>query len=149
MVKDSSTNSMALRAPVLVHLSRIKDQFSPKGMHSYPEHGRSTFLRNAGNTVNTLTQDRRPKTESLGVCHPSIHLSMALQLFVGPWRLFSFLIFYTVGRIPWTGDQPVARPLSAYTGQHEHKINAHRHQCLEWDMNPRSQCTRGRRRFMP
>jgi hypothetical protein len=23
---------------------------------------------------------------------------------------------------------------------HEHKINAHRHAYLEWDMNPRSQC---------
>jgi hypothetical protein len=31
--------------------------------------------------------------------------------FVGPWPLFSFLIFYTVGRTPWTGDQPVARSL--------------------------------------
>jgi hypothetical protein len=26
--------------------------------------------------------------------------SMALQLFVGPWLLFSFLILYTVGRTP-------------------------------------------------
>jgi hypothetical protein len=26
-------------------------------------------------------------------------------------RLFSFLILCTVGRTPWTGDQPVARPL--------------------------------------
>jgi hypothetical protein len=24
---------------------------------------------------------------------------------------FSFLILYTVGAIPWTGDQPIARPL--------------------------------------
>jgi hypothetical protein len=29
-------------------------------------------------------------------------------------RFFSFLIFYTVGRTPWTGDQPVARPLPAH-----------------------------------
>jgi hypothetical protein len=41
---------------------------------------------------------------------PSIHPSMALQPF---GRVFSFFIFYTVGRIPWTGDQPVERPLSA------------------------------------
>jgi hypothetical protein len=26
-------------------------------------------------------------------------------------RFFSFLILYTFGRIPWTGDQPVIRPL--------------------------------------
>jgi hypothetical protein len=27
---------------------------------------------------------------------------------------FSFLILYTVGRTPWTGDQPVARPLPTH-----------------------------------
>jgi hypothetical protein len=36
---------------------------------------------------------------------------MALQPFVGTWPLVSFLIFYTVSRTPWTGDQPVTRPL--------------------------------------
>jgi hypothetical protein len=36
---------------------------------------------------------------------------MALQPFDGPLPLFSFLIIYTVGRTPWTGHQPVARPL--------------------------------------
>jgi hypothetical protein len=29
-------------------------------------------------------------------------------------RFFSFLILYTVGRIPWTGDQTVARPLPTH-----------------------------------
>jgi hypothetical protein len=43
-----------------------------------------------------------------------IYLSMALQPFVVPWPLFSFLILYTVGRTPWTGDQPVARPLPTH-----------------------------------
>jgi hypothetical protein len=46
---------------------------------------------------------------------------MALQSFVGHWPLFSFLIFYTVGRTPRTRDQPVARSLLA------HRINAQRH----------------------
>jgi hypothetical protein len=36
---------------------------------------------------------------------------MALQPFVVPSPLLSFFILYTVGRTPWTGDQPVARPL--------------------------------------
>jgi hypothetical protein len=35
---------------------------------------------------------------------------MAVQPF-GLWPFLSFLILCTVGRIPWTGDQPVARPL--------------------------------------
>jgi hypothetical protein len=38
-------------------------------------------------------------------------LSLAIQPLVGPWPLFSFLILYTVGRTPWTGDQPAARSL--------------------------------------
>jgi hypothetical protein len=44
------------------------------------------------------------------------------SLLLRPSRFFSFVILYTVGRNPWTGDQPVARPL-----------RAHRHSCLEWD----------------
>jgi hypothetical protein len=36
-----------------------------------------------------------------------------------------------------------------HTEQQKHRINAHRHPCLEWYSNPRSQCLRGRRRFKP
>jgi hypothetical protein len=39
----------------------------------------------------------------------SIYGSTAHFLDLG--RVFSFLILYTVGRTPWTSDQPVARPL--------------------------------------
>jgi hypothetical protein len=31
--------------------------------------------------------------------------------FLGLGHFFSFLILYTVGRTPWTEDQPLARPL--------------------------------------
>jgi hypothetical protein len=35
---------------------------------------------------------------------------------------FSFLIFYTVSRTPWMGDQPVARPMPAHrTAQTQNK----------------------------
>jgi hypothetical protein len=34
--------------------------------------------------------------------------------FVDLGRFFSFLIRYSVGRNPWTGDQPVARPLPTH-----------------------------------
>jgi hypothetical protein len=33
---------------------------------------------------------------------------------LGLSRFFSFLIFYTVSRTPWTEDQPFARLLPAY-----------------------------------
>jgi hypothetical protein len=36
-----------------------------------------------------------------------------------------------------------------HTGEHKHRINAHRHPCLEWDSNPRSQRSSERRQFMP
>jgi hypothetical protein len=52
-------------------------------------------------------------------------------------RFFSFLILYTVGRIPWAGDEPVER------------INAYRHLYLEWDSSPRSQRSSEQRQFMP
>jgi hypothetical protein len=68
----------------------------------------------------------------------SIYGSTAL---VDLGHLFSFLILYTVGRTPWMGDQPVARPLPT------HRItqtqDKHRHPCLEWDSNPRFQCSMG------
>jgi hypothetical protein len=55
-------------------------------------------------------------------------LSAALQPFVGPWPLFVFLIIYSFGRTPWTGDQPVARLLHTHTGQHKHRLKVHGHQ---------------------
>jgi hypothetical protein len=45
-----------------------------------------------------------------------IYLSIYVWLYSSLLNLgcfFSFLIFYTVGRIPWMGDQPIARPLPA------------------------------------
>jgi hypothetical protein len=53
--------------------------------------------------------------------HPSIHSfihSFIQRLYsplLGPGLFFSFVIFfYTVGRTPWTSDQPVLRPLPTY-----------------------------------
>jgi hypothetical protein len=63
---------------------------------------------------------------------------MVLQSFVEPCPLFSFFIVYRVGRTPWMGDQPFAKPLPTHTGLHKYRINAHRHPCLKWDQNPRS-----------
>jgi hypothetical protein len=70
----------------------------------------------------------------------SFSLSIYLWLYspCGPWPLFQFFNLYTVGRTPWTGDQPVARPLRT------HRINAHRQPCLERDFCRRSQCSGGR-----
>jgi hypothetical protein len=47
------------------------------------------------------------------VCLPNNFLSIygSAVLLLDLRRFFGFLILYTVGRIPWTGDQPGARPL--------------------------------------
>jgi hypothetical protein len=47
----------------------------------------------------------------LSVCL-SVSLSTVLLLDLG--RFFNFLILYTVGRTPWTGDQPIPRLLPAH-----------------------------------
>jgi hypothetical protein len=72
-----------------------------------------------------------------------IHSSMALKpSFFGPWPLLQFRnLFYAVGRIPWTGDEPVARPLPTHRTIQTQNKRTHRHPYLKWDSNPRSQCS--------
>jgi hypothetical protein len=70
---------------------------------------------------------------------------MALHPFVGPWPFFSFVFLYTVCRTPWTGDQPVSRPLPTRRTTQTQNKRTHIHQCLEWDLNPRSQRSSRRR----
>jgi hypothetical protein len=54
---------------------------------------------------------RKENRENYDMYYHLLYLSMALQPFVRSFTLFSFLILYTVGRTPWTGDQLVAKPL--------------------------------------
>jgi hypothetical protein len=52
--------------------------------------------------------------------------SVAVCLGLG--RFFTFLLLYTDGRTPWTGDHPVARPLLAHrTTQTQNKCTQYRH----------------------
>jgi hypothetical protein len=83
-------------------------------------------------------------------CLPLVQLKPWETLFLclyspllGLGRSFSFLILYTVGRTPWTGDQPVAGPLPTHT------IHPHTHPRLQWDSTPRSQRPSERGQFMP
>jgi hypothetical protein len=64
-------------------------------------------------------------------------------------RFFSFLILYTVGRTPWTGDHHVARPLPTHrTTLTQNKRIQYRHLCFEWDPNPRPQLSSEQRQFI-
>jgi hypothetical protein len=53
-----------------------------------------------------------------------LHSSVVLQAYVGPWPFLQFRhLFYTDNRTPWTGDQPVARPLPTHrTTQTQNKL---------------------------
>jgi hypothetical protein len=76
-------------------------------------------------------------SEALTVIYPWLYSPC------GPWPLLQFLNLHAVGRTPWTGDQPFTRPLPT------HRINARRHQCLERNLNPRSQCWSAGRQSLP
>jgi hypothetical protein len=54
---------------------------------------------------------------------PSLSLSISQWMYspLDHGRFFSFVILYTAGRTPWTGDQAAARPLPA------HRINSDIH----------------------
>jgi hypothetical protein len=51
----------------------------------------------------------------LGLISYLFFLSLCLYSPLDLGRFFSVLILYTVGRTPWTRDQPVARPLPTQT----------------------------------
>jgi hypothetical protein len=58
----------------------------------------------------------RPRSKLImsGLISSFFYPSMALQSFIRPWPLFSFLVLYTVGSTSWTEDQSVARPLPTH-----------------------------------
>jgi hypothetical protein len=43
------------------------------------------------------------------------YINFSLYSLLNLGRFFSFLILYAVVRVPWTGDQPVAKPLPTHT----------------------------------
>jgi hypothetical protein len=48
------------------------------------------------------------------MARPQVFIYLWLYSPCGSWLLFQFLNLYTVGRTPWTGDEPVARPLPTH-----------------------------------
>jgi hypothetical protein len=79
----------------------------------------------------------------------SIYLSICgSTALVDLGRFFRFLIYTQPVGLLARGISP-SQGRYLHTEQHKHIINAHRHLCLEWDSNPRSQCSNERRWFMP
>jgi hypothetical protein len=79
--------------------------------------------------------------------------------FYSPYRTLAFLNRLldpqTFGWTPWLGDQPNTKPLPKHrTTQHRNmhtRARAHTHTrpCPEQDLNLQSQCSSGRRQYMP
>jgi hypothetical protein len=93
------------------------------------------------------------RTTSVRTLNPTAYLPLlkgfffllTLTALTGPWPLSLSssvpYIFYTDGRTPWTSD------IHSTTQSQNKRI--HRHSCLEWDSNPRSQRPSERRKYMP
>jgi hypothetical protein len=64
-------------------------------------------------------------------------VSLGLYSPCGPW-----LLFQSVGHL----ERGISPSQGRYLHREQHK---HRYPCLECDSNPRSQCSNGRRRFIP
>jgi hypothetical protein len=85
----------------------------------------------------------RLRTKSHGALVLVLLLLYGPLLGLGPF--FSFLILYTVGLL---GGGSARCKAATYTQNNTNRINAYRHPWLEWDSNPRSQCSSERRQIM-
>jgi hypothetical protein len=112
--------------------SRLTRRLWRKRQHGHAKHRKTSTDYTASHSWRQYFSNWYKILIFLSICL-SIHPSMALQSFVGPWSFFffSFLIFYTVGRTPWTGDQPVTRLIPPK--------RIAQTQCLKWVLKSRSQ----------
>jgi hypothetical protein len=110
------------------------------------------FIRNSpANHIGflaTISQVTRSRHYIHSFIHSFIHQWIYSAL-LGPGLFFSFVIIFTHGRIPWTSDQPVSRPLPTDKTTRTQYKRTHRHPCFEWDSNPRFQRSSERRQLMP
>jgi hypothetical protein len=112
-----------------------------------------TDFREHNDSVSTLclvsfVEARCDIHEGLHVCMVCTYLpTYGSTALLDLGRFFSFLIYTQSVGLPGQGS--ARRKAATYTGQHRHRINAHRHPCLEWDSKPRSQRSSKRRQFMP
>jgi hypothetical protein len=83
------------------------------------KYGRNPYGRHADNVPPRILQ-KLPLTSptsggrSVGIVRSRTKDTEFNSPLLGFGCFFSFLIHYTVGRIPWTGDQPVASPRRTY-----------------------------------
>jgi hypothetical protein len=82
-------------------------------------------------------------TEEVEACSGNQHLpTYGSTALVDLSRFFSLLIYTKSVKLLGRGISP-SQGRYLQTEQHKQRINAHRHPRLEWDSNPRSQCSSG------
>jgi hypothetical protein len=65
------------------------------------------------------------------------------------WALAAFSVSWACTSSVHTLEREISPSQGLYLHtEHKHRINAHRHPCLDWDSNPRPQCLSGRGQFM-
>jgi hypothetical protein len=88
----------------------------------------------------TGTRTPAPRSSSPYLVAPYMFTKFLILLRLYSPSLCLVRFFHTVNRIPWTGDQPAARPLPTHrTTRTLNKRTLYRHPCVEWDSKPRSQ----------
>jgi hypothetical protein len=72
---------------------------------------------------NNFSVRTKSSSPNMAYCTLSIHPTNHPWLYspCGCWPLFQFLNLFTDNRTPWTGDQPVARPLPTHRTQTQNK----------------------------
>jgi hypothetical protein len=109
-------------------------------LYEYFAHTMCLFVsRNSHNEQRFLLRSINPLTTRF---LPDLSISGSTSL-VGPWPLFSFLI-YSVGLL----GRGISPPQGNYIYRATETQNKRdKHPCLEWDSNPWSQCSCERRHF--
>jgi hypothetical protein len=83
----------------------------PPGGKGRPERKVDKLTITCEPTAQKMCEPRRLTTRwTSTACYRDSFLWLYSPL-LGLGRFFSFLILYTIGRFPWTGDQPVSRPV--------------------------------------
>jgi hypothetical protein len=114
---------------ILVQQKLLKNKFT-QNFNQTSSHHNSLLWYKFNSKINNST---------LGHRFNSIYLSIYLWLYspCESWRLFEFLIHTQPVELLGRGISP-SQGRYLHTEPYKHRINAHRHPCLEWDSNPRS-----------
>jgi hypothetical protein len=89
--------------------------------------------------IRYFSADRSIRTSDYCVTAPAVHNDCCIYLsiygstaLVDLGRFFSYLIYIQSVRLLGRGISS-SQGFYLHTGQHKHRINGHRHPCLEWD----------------